>query len=196
MMLKIPVWNFLLAVSVAGLTVSSGCYSYKTFLPSELPKLNKTYTTLIGVVRTNNSTETLYHKSYIQLKTPDGRILAVEGRPSKVRLKLASGRVLRIADPYQFEPHGDRLKILTASGPPITVAYEDITRSEAWVPDLHFPKLRGKGVVVTVTVITCLAVGLSVLVMMLAADERNSVYKSFSDTSLDPTPSPVPGWRF
>jgi len=194
--LRISVGTFLLAACLAGLASSSGCYSYKAFSPSELPKLNNTYTTLIGVVRTNNGSQTLYNNSYKHLKTPNGRILAVEGRPSEVRLKLASGRVLLIATPYQFEPHGDRLKILTATGPPITVAYEDITRAEVWVPDLHFPKLRGQGVAITVTVIACLAVGLSVLVMFLAADESNSAYKNVSGTSVDPFPPLVPGWRF
>jgi len=195
-MFRTPIGSFILAVFLAGMMVSSGCYSYKAFSPSELPKLNKTYTTLVGIVRTNSGVQTLHNKSYLHLKTPDGRILAIEGRPSEVRLKLSTGKILRISTPYQFEPNGDRLKILTATGSPINVAYEDITRAEVLVPDLHFPKLGGRGAVITVTVITCLTIGLAVLVMMLAADERSSNYNSYSGTSGDPFPSPQPGWHF
>jgi len=195
-MIRTAIGSIILAVFFSGMLVLSGCYSYKAFSPSELPKLNKTYTTLVGIVRTNSGAQTLHNNSYSHLKTPDGRILAVEGRPSEVRLKLSTGKVLRISTPYQFEPNGERLTILTASGPPVTVAYRDIDRAEVLVPDLHFPRLGGRGAVITVTVITCLTIGLVVVAMMLASDERSSAYKSYSGMAGDPFPSPQPGWHF
>jgi len=140
--MKKPASYILLCGLLAGLLSTSGCYKYLAVQPTELPKLNGVYSEHVGNRQTNdthwdgkryvNTTRTtpIIRSSRIPMKTPQGRLIAIDGIPDKVRITRTNGRSFEFAEPYTFTIEGDQVTVLSSNFNEFTLPLADISRAE------------------------------------------------------------------